>query len=109
MRYKIETERPDLFDTNIIITMRVRLNEDVPFDVLQSAFFRACGVHEALNLKVVLEPSGEAYYTDNDISCNSFVSTDLSLQELINVNEKKRFLIEEGEFIRGFMSPDGIT
>ncbi len=108
MRYKIETERTDLFDTNIIITIRVRLNEAVPADALQSAFAKACGAHEVLNMKVVLEPSGEAYYTDNDISCNSFVSTDLSLQELINVNEKKRFLIEEGEFIRGFMSPDGI-
>ena len=108
MRYKIETERPDLFDTNIIITMRVRLNEAVPADTLQSAFTKACKFHEVLNMKVVLEPSGEAYYINNDATRNSFVSTDLSLQELINVNEKKRFLIEEGEFIRGFLSPDGI-
>lgn len=108
MRYKIETERTDLFDTNILITMRVRLNEAVPFEALHAAFIRACRVHEVLNMKVVLEPSGEAYYIENEVPHNSFVSTDLSLQELINNNEKKRFLIEDGEFIRCFLSPEGI-
>ena len=38
MRYQIETERSDLFDMNIVITMRVGLDKDVPFDELKSAF-----------------------------------------------------------------------
>ena len=46
---------------------------------------------------------------DNDEPHNSISRTDLNLDELINENERKRFRIEEGEFIRCFMSPDGIV
>ena len=33
----------------------------------------------------------------------------LSLEELIYENERRRFRIEDGEFIRGFLSHDGIV
>ena len=48
MRYQIETERSDLFDVNIVITMKVCLDKEVPFDELKSAFDKACKVHEVL-------------------------------------------------------------
>lgn len=109
MRYIIETERADLFDVNIIITMKILLEKEVPFDKLNEAFQKACKVHEVLNSKVVIEPSGKAFYIDNAAPQNSFAKTDLSLCDLINDNEKKRFRIENGEFIRGFLSPEGIV
>ncbi len=108
MRYKIETERADLFDTSIVISMLVRVSEDVPFERMQEAFEKACSIHEVLNTKVVIEPSGEAYYVTSDKTYNSLEETDRSIQELINLNERKRFHIEEGEFIRGFKSADKI-
>lgn len=109
MRYKIETERTDLFDTNITITMQVRLDKEVPFGELKSAFDKACSLHEVLNMKVVIAPSGEAYYEENDQPGSSFNLTDLPFAELINANERARFHIEKGEFIRGFAGPDGLV
>lgn len=107
--YKIETERTDLFDVNILIAMRIRLEGHASFSDLSAAFSRACSLHEVLNLKVVLEPSGSAYYAPCDVCGSSFCETDLSFTELIASNEKLRFHIEDGEFIRGFWSPDGLV
>ena len=109
MRYRIDTERVDLFDVNIVITMRVTLDREVDFEDAKDAFYKACSLHEVLNSKVVIETSGEAFYVDNDEPHNSINKTGLNLEELIHENEKKRFKIEEGEFIRCFMSPDGIV
>lgn len=109
MRYKIETERVDLFDTNILITMEVSLKAEVPMALLEAAFKKAVASHEVLNSKIIIEPSGEAYYVDND-SPRSFISeTSLTLSELINENERKRFRIEEGEFIRAFVCAENIV
>lgn len=108
MRYRIDTERVDLFDVNIIITMKVSLDKAIDFDAAKAAFTKACSFHEVLNSRVVIEDSGEAYYVDNDDPHNSINMTDLDLEELINENERKRFRIEEGEFIRAFVSKDGV-
>ncbi|MCR4793293.1 MAG: hypothetical protein K5871_11120 [Lachnospiraceae bacterium] len=109
MRYKIETERVDLFDVSIIITMAVRLEKKVSTEELVAAFDKAVRAHEVLNSRVVIEDSGEAYYADNDMPCSSFIRTQASLSELISENERGRFRIEEGEWIRGFDSPDGLV
>ena len=109
MRYKIETERVDLFDVNIIITMVVRLEKQVSSEELSAAFDKAIRVHEVLNSKVIIEETGEAFYTDNDTPRSSFNVTQMSLFELITQNEKIRFRIEEGEWIRGFDSPEGLV
>lgn len=109
MRAKIETERVDLFDVNMMITMNVRINREVPFDALSAAFERACKVHEVLNSKIVIEASGEAFYVENASLQNSFAKTLLGLAELIGENEKRRFRLEDGEFLRGFLSPDGLV
>ena len=109
MRYGISTERIDLFDVNIIIAMQVRLSEEVPFEELQKAFEKACKAHEVLRSKVVIDEEGEAFYADCDAPQNSFSETTQTLSEIINANERKRFRIEEGEFIRGFASPEGLV
>ena len=109
MRYKIETERADLFDVNILIVMSVKLDKEVPFEMLKTAFENACRCHEVLRSKIVIEQSGEAYYVDNEEIASSISETKMNLPQLINDNERKRFRIEEGEFIRAFSSPDGIV
>ena len=109
MRARIETERVDLFDVNMMITMNVRINREVPFDALSAAFEKACKVHEVLNSRIVIEASGEAFYVENDAPQNSFSKTTLGLAELIGENEKRRFRLEDGEFLRGFLSPDGLV
>ncbi len=109
MKVKIETERVDLFDVSIVITMCVNLEKEVLFSELKTAFDKACKLHGVLKSKVIIEPDGEAYYVDNDVISSSFSMTGLSLYELIYENERNRFRIEEGEFIRAFLSPDGLV
>ena len=109
MRYRIDTERVDLFDSNIVITMTVALDREVTEEAAKAAFTKACSLHEVLNSKVVIEDSGEAFYVDSDTPNNSITATPLKLEELIYENERRRFRIEEGEFIRAFLSPDGLV
>ena len=109
MNYKIDTERTDLFDVSIVIAMLVRINTDVSIEQLKESFDRACRLHEVLNTKIGIDSSGEAYYTDNDDPHNSFANTDRSFYDLIERNECKRFHIEDGEFIRGYNSPEGLV
>lgn len=109
MKYKIETERADLFDVNMIITMKVELEKTPSFDQLKKAFDKACKCHEVLTSKIVIEESGQAFYVDNDFVGSSFSQSDLSLQELIKENERLRFKIEKGEFIRAFVSSEELV
>lgn len=109
MRYKIETERENLFDVNMVIAMRVRLEGEVIFDKLEKAFYGAVAAYEILNSKVIIEDDGNAYYVDCKEPLSSFSKSELSFEELINANEKVRFRIENGEYIRGFLSPDGLV
>ena len=109
MRHKIETERENLFDVNMVISMLVRIDGDVVFDQLENAFRSAVASYEILNSKVVIEENGDAFYVDCDKPESSFSETGLNFEELINANEKVRFKIENGEYIRGFLSPDGVV
>ncbi len=109
MRYKIETERENLFDVNMMIAMRVRLKTAVQFNMCKRAFDCAVGCHEILNSRVVIEENGDAFYVDCDSPKSSFTQSELSFEELINLNEKIRFRIENGEYIRGYYSSDGIV
>ena len=109
MRYKIETERENLFDVNMTIAMQVRLKTAVQFDMCKRAFDRAVSVYEILNSRVVIEENGDAFYVDCDSPRSSFTESELSFEELINANEKIRFKIETGEYIRGYYSHDGLV
>ena len=108
MRYKIETERENLFDVNMVIAMRVRIAGVVLFEDLEKAFYKAVASYEILNSKVIIEENGDAFYVDCDTPKSSIKETSLGFEEIINANERIRFRIEEGEYIRAFLSPDGI-
>ena len=109
MKYKIETERENLFDVSIVIAMRVRVEGEVILEELEKAFAKAVASHEILNSKIVIEDNGDAYYVDCENPLSSFKESSLGFEELINVNEGIRFRVEEGEYIRGFLTPDGIV
>lgn len=109
MRYRINTERIELFDVNVLIVMQVHLNEAVPFDAISRAFYDACDLHEILNSRVEIDEAGEAFYVDYYKPRRTISITDLSLEEIISSNEKVRFRIEEGEYLKAFVSLDKIT
>ena len=120
-RVKIETERQDLFDVSIVIAMRFHINGNVSEEGLRDAFDKAVRSHEILGTKVIIDETGNAYYEkpENGCLCNQPDLNDISLkdswtnnriyfedndwQSIIRREEKKRFKIEEGEFIRGFV------
>ena len=107
-RIPIETERQDLFDVGIVITVCVKLENTPPFEALEEAFQKACSLHEVLSSRVQIEKDGRAYYT-NGGGNNSIAQTASGLKELIYEQQKIRFRIEDGEFLRAFVSPDGIV
>lgn len=109
MRHKIETERENLFDVNMMISMRVRLGNEIDFEELKSAFDQAVLTHQILNSKVIIEENGDAFYVDCDTPQSTFSNSELGFEELIKANERIRFRVEDGEYIRGFLSPDGMV
>ena len=109
MRYRIGTERENLFDVNMVIAMCVNIEGKPDPDKLENAFRRAISAYEILNSKVVIEENGDAFYVECDKPESSFSETGLGFEDIINANEKVRFKIENGEYIRGFLSPDGIV
>jgi len=87
----------------------VRVEGELIFEHLENAFAKAVASYEILNSKIVIEDNGDGFYVDCETPLNSFKETSLSFEELINANEGIRFRVEEGEYIRGFLSPDGLV
>lgn len=103
--YKIETERADLFDVNMMIAMQITLSGMATEAALTQAFRDAVGAFEILNCKVVIDGDGNAFYVPGDGSGNSISFRDFALESLIREQECVRFRLEEGEFLRCFVSP----
>ena len=120
-RVYIETERQDLFDVSIVIAMRFHISGNVTESAIRIAFENAVRSHEILSTKVVIDAEGKAYYEkpEKENSANKLADSDSASssnklffevndwQSIIHREEKKRFKIEEGEFIRGFVYESG--
>ena len=116
-----ETERQDLFDVSIVIAMRFHISGNVTESAIRIAFENAVRSHEILSTKVVIDAEGKAYYEkpEKENSANKLTDSDSASssnkiffevndwQSIIHREEKKRFKIEEGEFIRGFIYESG--
>jgi hypothetical protein len=102
--YKIETERGDLFDVNMMIAMQVNVRGNATETELTEAFRVAVGAFEILNCKVVIDDKGIAFYEKCTLPMNSIVFRDFELEELIQEQERIRFRLEDGEFLRCFVS-----
>ena len=105
-KYRIETERGDLFDVNMMIAISVTIVGGASREQLELAFKNAVDSHEILNTRVTIDNSGEAYYETGDGMGNGLYYTDKNISELVREQEKIRFRIEQGEFIRLFVSKD---
>ncbi len=102
--YKIETERGDLFDVNMMIAMHITVNGIATEDELTEAFGNTVGSFEILNCKIVIDDNGTVFYENCVSQKNSIIFRDYELPELIREQERMRFRIEEGEFLRSFVS-----
>lgn len=102
--YKIETERGDLFDVNMMIAMQITVSGNATETELTTAFNNAVAAFEILNCKVVIDDNGDAFYDDCTSPKNSITFRDFELSELIREQEWIRFKIEDCEFLRCFVS-----
>lgn len=102
--YKIETERGDIFDVNMMIAMQITVSGKAAESEITGAFRDTAAAFEILNCKVVIDENGGAFYDTSDGSANSITFRDFELNEMIREQEGKRFRIEDGEFLRCFVS-----
>ena len=105
-RVNIETERQDLFDVSIVIAMRFHISGDTNDEAIRSAFDKAVRTHEILGTKVQIDEAGKAYYEKSEVAgfdSNRIYFEETDWQSIIHKEEKKRFKIEEGEFLRCFV------
>ena len=73
-RNYITSERPNLFEPNVYISMVVTFSSTVSQKELEQAVKAACAHNEAAMSKIVLEGSGEAYYeTMEQSGCKVFL------------------------------------
>ena len=102
--YRIETERGDLFDVNMMIAMQVKVRGKATETELTEAFRAAVGAFEILNCKVVIDDKGGAFYANCRTSMNRIFFRDFELEKLVQEQERIRFRLEDGEFLRCFVS-----
>lgn len=99
---EILTERPNLFEPNVYITMCVELTGKICLFQLTIAIKKAYEANEAAMSRIVLE-HGIAYYEKLAVSNCKITITDKNWIELVKENEKLPFAIEKGELIRTFI------
>lgn len=103
---EIVTERPNLFEPNVYITVCVEIAGKVCPHKLSAAVKQAFEANEATMSKIVLQ-DGFAYYEKMSVSnCKIEIKNEnKNWIELVNQNEKIPFTIDKGELIRAFIIP----
>lgn len=103
---EIVTERSNLFEPNVYITVCVEIEGKVCPHRLSAAVKQAFEANEATMSKIVLE-HGFAYYEKMSVSnCKIEIKNEnKNWIELVKQNEKNLFAIDKGELIRAFIIP----
>lgn len=101
---EIITERPNLFEPNVYITMCVEVTGKPCPHKLAAAVSEAYKANEATMSRIVLE-QGAAYYEKLAVSGCKVEITDKSWLELVRENERLPFAIDRGELVRTFVIP----
>lgn len=103
---QIVTERPNLFEPNVYITVCAEIAGKVCPYKLSAAMKQAFEANEATMSKIVLE-NGLAYYEKMSVSnCKIEIKNEnKNWIELVNQNEKIPFAIDKGELVRVFIIP----
>ena len=103
-RYRIQSERPHLFDTSILIAMQISVEGITNENVLRNAFSKALNANEIFSTHIVINENGEAFFETADLpplSENIFFVNEDKL-DIIRREEKRRFAVEKGEYIKAY-------
>lgn len=103
MKHEIIYERGDLFDVNMVITFQVDIAGTPSECEWKEAFFKAVSVNEILLSRVQIEKDGRAFYVENETPKSRIRRAEEEFEEIRQREERIRFRIEEGEYIRAFV------
>lgn len=102
----IRSERPNLFEPNVYISMVVKLSGAVTKEKLKSAVMLAYSKNETTMSKIVLEENGAAYYELLDQSGCKVFFEQRDWKEILKESEKQPFDLKNGELIRTYIITD---
>lgn len=106
MKKYIRSERANLFEPNVYISMIIKLSGDLQSEEIEQAVYNAYEANEATMSKIVIDSNGNAYYEKMESSgCKFFINT-YPWDELLCQSEKSPFALNEGELVRIFLTEE---
>ena len=106
MKKYIRSERANLFEPNVYISMIVKLSGNLQSEEIEQAVYKAYEANATTMSKIVLEENGDAYYEKMGISGCGFIIDNCSWKELLHQSEKRPFALNEGELVRTFLTKE---
>ena len=106
MKKYIRSERANLFEPNVYISMIVKLSGDLRNEEIEKAVYKAYEANEATMSKIVLEENGDACYEEMGSSGCKFFADSRPWKELLYQSEKRPFALNEGELVRTFLTEE---
>lgn len=106
MKKYIRTERANLFEPDVYISMVIKISGNVSKEAMRHAVVSAYEANEATMSEIVLTEQGEAYYEKRTSSgCRVFMENK-PWMELLRQSEKEAFHLNEGELVRVFLTEE---
>lgn len=103
MRKYIKSEREDLFDPNVYISMIVKIEGNISLEQLKESIEAAYQSNESTMSRIVLEEDGTAYYEKMDKTGCKIFCDNRKWQDILKESEKKPFALWDGELIRTYI------
>ncbi|MBQ3514323.1 MAG: hypothetical protein IJA32_11110 [Lachnospiraceae bacterium] len=104
MKKYIRTERANLFEPNVYISMVLRISGHIPKEEVKRAVEKAYKANEATMSRIVMDENGDAYYEKMKESGCKFFYDNRSWERIINESEQSPFAIHAGELVRTYMT-----
>lgn len=104
MKKYIRTERANLFEPNVYISMVVKISGMVSKEAVREAVEKAYEANEATMSRIVMEDGGDAYYEKMESSGCKFFFDSRSFITIIKESEKNPFAIQKGELVRTYLT-----
>lgn len=106
MKKYIKSERANLFEPNVYISMVVKLSGTVSKNEVKEAVEKAYEANESTMSRIVMEEGEDAYYEKMENSGCKFFYDNRSWKNIIKESEKNPFVIQEGELVRTYLLSD---
>ena len=106
MKKFVRSERANLFEPNVYISMVAKLSGDVSPREMEQAVYTAYEANEATMSRIVLESDGNAYYEKMQASGCKFFADCRPWQQMLCESERTPFALNQGELVRVFLSEE---